>query len=55
MYSGRFLSVLPLFVIGILYLLNWEIYDGVLKPESVPCGYIALAVAALLFSLATSS
>ncbi len=48
MYSGRFLSVLPLFVIGILYLLNRDYMMEFFKPESVPCGYIALAVAALL-------
>lgn len=48
MYSGRFLSVLPLFVIGILYLLNREYMMEFFKPESFPCGYIALGLAGLL-------
>jgi tight adherence protein B len=51
MYSGRFLSVLPLFVVGIIYLLNREYIMEFFKPENVPCGYIALAVAALLIFL----
>lgn len=48
MYSGRFLAMLPLFVIGILYLLNRQYMDEFFKPENVPCGYIALAAGALL-------
>ncbi|NLF51650.1 MAG: secretion system protein [Leptolinea sp.] len=48
MYSGRFLAMLPLFVIGILYLLNRQYMDEFFKPENVPCGYIALALGALL-------
>jgi len=48
MYSGKFLSVLPLFVMGILYLLNREYMMTFFKPESFPCGYIALALAAML-------
>lgn len=48
MYSGRFLSMLPLFVIGILYLLNRDYMMEFFKPESVPCGYIALGVGALM-------
>lgn len=48
MYSGRFLAMLPLFVIGILYLLNREYMMEFFKPESMPCGYIALGVSALL-------
>ncbi|PKO17199.1 MAG: secretion system protein [Chloroflexi bacterium HGW-Chloroflexi-10] len=48
MYSGKFLSMLPLFVMGILYLLNREYMMVFFKPESFPCGYIALAVSALL-------
>jgi tight adherence protein B len=47
MYSGRFLSMMPLVVIGILYLLNREYMMEFFKPESVPCGYIALGVGAL--------
>lgn len=48
MYSGRFLSMLPLFVMGILYLLNRDYMMEFFKPESVPCGYIALGLSALL-------
>lgn len=48
MYSGRFLSMMPLFVIGILYLLNREYMMEFFKPESFPCGYIALSVGALM-------
>ncbi len=48
MYSGRFLSILPLAVIGILYLLNREYMNEFFKPENVPCGYIALGLAGLL-------
>jgi len=46
MYSGKFLSVLPLFVMGILYLLNRNYMMEFFKPENVPCGYIALGVSA---------
>lgn len=48
MYSGRFLSMMPLFVIGILYLLNREYMMEFFKPESFPCGYIALGVGGLM-------
>lgn len=51
MYSGRFLSMMPLFVMGILYLLNREYMMEYFKPENnanLPCGYIALACAATL-------
>ena len=51
MYSGRFLSLLPFFVIGIIYLLNREYIIEFFKPENVPCGYIALAIAGLLIFL----
>jgi len=51
MYSGRFLSLLPFFVIGIIYLLNREYIMEFFKPENVPCGYIALAIAGLLIFL----
>ena len=46
MYSGRFLAMMPLFVMGILYLLNREYMMEFFRPEnnaSLPCGYIALA------------
>jgi tight adherence protein B len=48
MYSGKFLSMMPLFVIAILYLLNREYMMTFFRPESVPCGYIALGVSAIL-------
>jgi tight adherence protein B len=48
MYSGKFLAMMPLFVIGILYLLNREYMMTFFTPESVPCGYIALGVSAIL-------
>ena len=48
MYSGRFLSMLPVFVMGILFLLNREYMMEFFKPESLPCGYIALGVSAIL-------
>lgn len=48
MYSGRFLSLMPIIVILILYLLNREYMMEFFKPENVPCGYIALSFAAIL-------
>lgn len=48
MYSGRFLSILPIIVILILYILNKEYMMTYTQPESGICGYIALGVAAIL-------
>ncbi|HWR65628.1 MAG TPA: type II secretion system F family protein [Bellilinea sp.] len=48
MYSGRFLSLLPIIVILILYVLNREYMMTYVQPESGICGYIALGVAAVL-------
>jgi tight adherence protein B len=48
LYSGRFLALLPLILIGILYLLNREYMMEFFKPESFPCGYIALGLAGIL-------
>ena len=51
MYSGRFLSVLPLGVIGILYLLNRPYIMEFFSKQNnanLPCGYIALACAGAL-------
>jgi tight adherence protein B len=48
MYSGRFLAILPLIVIGILYLMNREYMMEFFSPASFPCGYIALAAAGLM-------
>jgi tight adherence protein B len=57
MYSGRFLSLLPLIVMGVLYLLNREYMMEFFRPENnnvfggVPCGYISLGVGGLLILL----
>jgi tight adherence protein B len=51
MYSGRFLSLMPLFVLGILYVLNRPYMMEFFSEESnnrLPCGYIALACSAML-------
>lgn len=51
MYSGRLLSLMPLFVMGILYILNREYMMEFFKPSNnatLPCGYIALVCAGLL-------
>ena len=48
MYSGRFLAMMPIFVIGILFVLNRDYIMTFFAPESVPCGYIALGVAGIL-------
>ncbi|MBN1371998.1 MAG: type II secretion system F family protein [Anaerolineaceae bacterium] len=51
MYSGRMLAMLPLGVIGILYLLNREYMMEFFNPANnarLPCGYIALACVAIL-------
>jgi tight adherence protein B len=51
MYSGRFLAMLPLIVMGILYLLNREYMMEFFNPKSnerLPCGYIGLGLAAIL-------
>jgi tight adherence protein B len=48
MYSGRMLSLLPVAVIIILYLLNREYMMEFFKPESGVCGFIALGLAAIL-------
>jgi len=54
MYSGRFLSLLPVIIMVILYFLSPSYMMEFFKPENnagVPCGYIALGVAALLIVL----
>jgi tight adherence protein B len=51
MYSGRFLSLMPLIVMGILFVLNREYMMEFFKPENnakIPCGYIALTCSAIL-------
>jgi tight adherence protein B len=51
MYSGRMLSLLPVIVMGIIYLLNPPYMEEFFKSENNapwPCGYIALGVGAVL-------
>ncbi len=48
MYSGRFLSLLPIILIMILYVLNRDYMMEFFKPENVPCGYIALGTGGLM-------
>lgn len=51
MYSGRFLSMMPLIVMAILYFLNRPYMMEFFKPENnakLPCGYIALVCSAAL-------
>jgi len=51
MYSGRFLSLMPLIVMGILFVLNREYMMEFFKPENnakIPCGYMALTCSAIL-------
>ncbi len=51
MYSGRFLSMMPLILMGILYLLNREYMMEFFKTANntpLPCGYISLGVGGLL-------
>lgn len=45
MYSGRFLAMLPVILLGILYVMNREYMMEFFLPASQPCGYIALGVA----------
>ena len=51
MYSGRFLSLMPVIVMAILYVLNRSYMMEFFNPVNnarIPCGYISLGVAALL-------
>jgi tight adherence protein B len=51
MYSGRFLALMPLIVMGILFVLNREYMMEFFKPENnapIPCGYISLVCSAIL-------
>jgi tight adherence protein B len=48
LYSGRFLSLLPIIVIGILYVMNRDYMMEFFLPENFPCGYIALALSLAL-------
>jgi len=49
-YSGKFLALLPLIVVAILYLLNPTYMNEFFAPASQPCGYIALGVTGLLIT-----
>ena len=49
-YSGRFLALMPIIVVGILYLLNPSYMQEFILPSSQPCGYISLAVVVLLIT-----
>jgi tight adherence protein B len=51
MYSGKFLSLMPLIVIGILYLLNRPYMMEFFNKENAPCGYIALGIGGLLIGI----
>jgi tight adherence protein B len=48
MYSGKFLAMMPVIVIGVLYLINRPYMMEFFKPENVPCGYISLGLGAAL-------
>ncbi|NSW52745.1 MAG: type II secretion system F family protein [Anaerolineae bacterium] len=54
MYSGQFLAIMPILILGVLFLLNREYMMQFFLPENnlagkgFPCGYCALAVAAAL-------
>lgn len=56
MYSGKFLAIMPMLVIGALFLLNRDYMMQFLMPENnnlfgLPCGYIALSVVAIMVSI----
>ncbi len=56
MYSGKFLAVMPLLVIGALFLLNRDYMMQFLLPENnnlfgLPCGYISLGIVAIMISI----
>lgn len=48
MYSGRFLSLMPVIIIGAMYLLNKKYFSYFLMPETRIIGIIALVGAAVL-------
>jgi len=51
MYSGRFLAMMPMIVMAILYVMNRAYMMEFFKPENntpLPCGYIALVCGAIL-------
>jgi tight adherence protein B len=51
MYSGRFLSIMPIAVLGLLYLINRPYVMEFFSPKNnaqLPCGYISLGCGAVL-------
>ncbi|MCD4753910.1 MAG: type II secretion system F family protein [Anaerolineaceae bacterium] len=54
MYSGQFLAILPVIVLGVLFLLNRDYMMQFFLPENnmpanpIPCGYCTLILAAIL-------
>jgi tight adherence protein B len=51
MYSGRFLAMLPIIVMLLLYVINRPYIMEFFSAQNVPCGYIALGVAGLLIGM----
>ena len=56
MYSGKFLAMMPMLVIGALFLLNRDYMMQFLMPENnnlfgLPCGYMALGVVAIMVAI----
>jgi tight adherence protein B len=56
MYSGKFLAIMPLLVIGALFLLNREYMMQFVAPENnnlfgLPCGYISLSIVAIMVAI----
>jgi tight adherence protein B len=54
MYSGRFLSLMPILVMGVLYLFNKPYMMQFFSEENnakLPCGYCALGLAAVMIIL----
>jgi tight adherence protein B len=50
-YSGKFLSLMPIIVVLVLYVMNRDYVSFFFKPESntpFPCGYLGLGVAGFL-------
>ncbi|NMD31342.1 MAG: secretion system protein [Chloroflexi bacterium] len=47
-YSGRFLSMLPVILMLLLYVMNRDYMMTFFRPESGMCGYISLGVSAVL-------
>lgn len=47
-YSGRFLSILPVLVMAVLYLVNRTYVLEFTKPENIPCNFIAAGLSVFL-------